>query len=293
MRHAVSQCSPGHFCAIFYELGTIGPTLGITSGKELVSSVTSHWTCKGASAMGPTQQRISVLFASNLAMTRELYLKAFNRPCGIRMVASAATGDEIIEALEAKSVDIALISAGLEDGPVSGILVLQKIRESFPHVKAVILLDQSEAHLVTIAFRAGAKGIFFPEQEGFAKLCRCVKKVHDGQVWVSSAHLHQVLEAFVSRGPGRILSSSGVQLLTKREEDIVRLVEDGLTNRQIAQELNLSEHTVRNNLFRIFDKLGVSTRVELALYSVNRANCVPFNSTHSAIESYRESRARR
>jgi DNA-binding NarL/FixJ family response regulator len=117
--------------------------------------------------------------------------------------------------------------------------------------------------------------------------------VHDGQVWVSSAHLHQVLEAFVSRGPGRILSSSGVQLLTKREEDIVRLVEDGLTNRQIAQELNLSEHTVRNNLFRIFDKLGVSTRVELALYSVNRANCVPFNSTHSAIESYRESRARR
>jgi len=58
--------------------------------------------------MGPTQQRISVLFASNLAMTRELYLKAFNRPCGIRMVASAATGDEIIEALEAKSVDIAL-----------------------------------------------------------------------------------------------------------------------------------------------------------------------------------------
>jgi DNA-binding NarL/FixJ family response regulator len=243
--------------------------------------------------MSSTQQGISVLFASNLAMTRQLYLKAFNRPCGIHIVASAATGDEILEALETKSVDIALISAELEDGPFSGILILEKIRETYPHVRSVILLDQSEPHLVTIAFRAGAKGVFFPEQEGFAMLCRCVKKVHEGQVWASSAHLQQVLEAFVSRGPGRILSSSGVQLLTKREEDIVGLVEAGLTNKQIAQELNLSEHTVRNNLFRIFDKLGVSTRVELALYSVNHARCVPLNSTNSAIQNYHEGRTRR
>lgn len=60
-------------------------------------------------------------------------------------------------------------------------------------------------------------------------------------------------------------------MLTKREEEIVLLVEEGFTNRDIAHHLRLSEHTVRNNLIRIFDKLGVSTRVELALYAVNHA----------------------
>ena len=64
-------------------------------------------------------------------------------------------------------------------------------------------------------------------------------------------------------------------LLTRREEEIVHLVEDGLTNRQIAVKLGLSEHTVRNNLFRIFEKLGVSTRVELALYTMRHSRLAP------------------
>jgi len=205
-------------------------------------------------------------------MMRELYLKAFNRPIGISVVGCASSSDEIIRTLSAKSVDVALISAALDDGPFSGITALQRIRASCPEVKPVILLEESEIQLVTAAFRAGAKGIFFPEKEEFAMLCRCVRKVHDGQIWASSAHLHELLDAFARQIPKRIVNFSGVRLLTKREEDIVRLVEEGLTNRQIAQTLTLSEHTVRNNLFRIFDKLGVSTRVELALYSVNHIN---------------------
>jgi DNA-binding CsgD family transcriptional regulator len=72
-----------------------------------------------------------------------------------------------------------------------------------------------------------------------------------------------------------VVSNTGEALLTGREEEVVHLVEDGLTNRQIAVKLGLSEHTVRNNLFRIFDKLGVSTRVELALYTIRHSRLAP------------------
>jgi DNA-binding NarL/FixJ family response regulator len=96
-----------------------------------------------------------------------------------------------------------------------------------------------------------------------------VQRVHAGQVWANSAQLTQVLDNFASQPVMRLVDPDGLRLLTKREEDVVQLIQQGLTNREIARELRLSEHTVRNNLFRIFDKLGVSTRVELALYAIN------------------------
>jgi len=245
-------------------------------GSELLAEVL---------CMDSDQRMISVMFASSRAMVRELYVQAFKGSLDIRVIGCASSGVEIPSALNANPIDIALITAGLLDGPYSGILAVQSLRASHPHVKPVILLEQAEVQLVTVAFRAGAKGVFFPEQDGFEMLCRCVRKVQDGQVWASSTHLHELLEVVARPVAGRIVSSSGVRLLTNREEDILRLVEDGLTNRQIAQELNLSEHTVRNNLFRIFDKLGVSTRVELALYSVNRANSLSFPATRNIVDT--------
>jgi DNA-binding CsgD family transcriptional regulator len=67
----------------------------------------------------------------------------------------------------------------------------------------------------------------------------------------------------------RVVNADGLRLLTRREEDVVRLLAEGLQNRDIAKELKLSEHTVKNYLFHIFDKLGVSSRVELVLYAVS------------------------
>lgn len=77
-----------------------------------------------------------------------------------------------------------------------------------------------------------------------------------------------------SRGAGgappRLVSSKGSTLLTKREEDVVNLVVDGCPNREVAEKLDLTEHTVSNYLFRIYDKLGISSRAELILYSLGR-----------------------
>jgi DNA-binding NarL/FixJ family response regulator len=227
--------------------------------------------------LGLRRQDISILLAIGPTLAAELSVQALNRQPSFRVVARASTVDEAVSAAQTLKIDVALISSSLKDGPRSGLVALQKIHQFSPSIKSVVLFENSETQLVTTGFRAGARGAFFPALDGFKKLCKCLKQVDAGQVWATSAQLCELLESFSRQAPGRVVNADGVQLLTKREEEIVRLGEGGLTNRQIAQELQLSEHTVRNNLFRIFDKLGVSTRVELALYTFNNARVVAFD----------------
>ena len=172
-------------------------------------------------------------------------------------------------------LDVALIGATLADGPLSGLGALRQIREHFPEVKSVVLVDNPENNLIVDAFRAGARGVFCPSQSAFKLLCRCVTQVNAGQIWANSNELAEVMEAFSQFAPMRVVNADGLRLLTKREEDVVRLLAEGLQNREIARNLNLSEHTVKNYLFHIFDKLGVSSRVELILYAVSSSKRIP------------------
>lgn len=218
----------------------------------------------------PGKQRdISVLIATPHSMARELLIGALNRQGHFRVVDSATTSQEVLEAAKSADLDVALVSATLADGPLSGFGALRQIRECSPEVKSVILLESREHNLVVDAFRAGARGIFCLSQSNFKALCRCVNQVHAGQIWASSSELSEVMEAFSQLAPMRVVNADGMRLLTKREEDVVRLLTEGMQNRDIARELNLSEHTVKNYLFHIFDKLGVSSRVELVLYAVS------------------------
>ena len=212
---------------------------------------------------------ISVLIASKTAMEGELFARALNRQSRFHVVTSVTTVQEMLEGMQLVDIDVALISATLEDGPLSGFTALRHLRECAPNVKAILLLDRPELNLVSDAFRAGAKGIFCPSQSDFKMLCRCVDQVQAGQIWAKSSELAYVIEAFTKLAPLRVINASGERLLTKREEHVVRLLGEGLQNREIAQELNLSEHTIKNHLFHIYDKLGVSSRVELILYAVS------------------------
>ncbi|MGO9939932.1 MAG: response regulator transcription factor [Terracidiphilus sp.] len=112
-------------------------------------------------------------------------------------------------------------------------------------------------------FRAGAKGLFDRAVYDPVLLCRCIQRVAEGQIWAKSEELGFVLEAFASAP--RIQVSKGVQSLTPREREVARLVSDGLSNSEVAQRLGLSTHTVKNYLFNVFDKIGVSNRAELIL----------------------------
>jgi DNA-binding NarL/FixJ family response regulator len=113
-------------------------------------------------------------------------------------------------------------------------------------------------------------------------LYKCIARVAEGQVWASSPQLDFLLEALVEPLSIENGSESSSRPLSKREEEIARLVAEGCSNRQISEKLKLSEHTIKNYLFRVFEKLGVSTRVELTLYALNRGR-MPRSSTRQAI----------
>lgn len=183
-------------------------------------------------------------------------------------------------------VDVALISAHLRDGLFGGFNLAKDIRCSHPSVRIIALLDSIERSAIVEAFRSGATGILSRE-EPFDIVCKCIHAVYQGQVWASSKALQFALNALAQTDtdydcPVAPKSAKGRALLTKREESVVQLVSEGCTNRDISKQLNLSENTVRNYLFRIFNKVGTSNRLELALYVLNRrTGVVPLTETQS------------
>ena len=123
-------------------------------------------------------------------------------------------------------------------------------------------MDSSNDEMVLSAFRSGARGIF-GKNEPVEVLRQCIRCVHQGQIWANSRELSLAVEALASAPTVRSVDARGLSLLSKREIQVVHCLAEGLSNREIAQRLQLSQHTVKNHLFRIFDKLGVSSRIEL------------------------------
>ena len=161
--------------------------------------------------------------------------------------------------------DVAVISSNLEDGPFAGFTLLKSLLKTNRSTRCVMLLDQGDRDLIVEAFRCGAVGVY-ERNQSCEMLCKCVYSVSRGQVWANSQQLKYVMEALTSGMAGRLTDVRGQLLLTRREDEICSLVTEGLKNREIAKQLNLSEHTVKNHLFRIFDRLGISSRTELILY---------------------------
>jgi len=187
----------------------------------------------------------------------------------VTVIGSAIRESEAVALLRDKQPDVAVISAQLQDGALEGYRVLRGLRSACPRTRGVMLLNSRERELIVDAFRCGARGIVFRD-EPVETLRKCIHAVHHGQVWANSETMRHVVEALGQTMPVHLRDARGIELLSKREADVVRLVAEGLNNKDISLQLALSEHTIRNYLFHIFDKLGVSTRVELALYWLQR-----------------------
>jgi len=220
--------------------------------------------------MATKSRTIRVVIADSNLMACRLLSEALNKEPGIMVVASAADSDLLQRTLHETQPDIALISAGLPGGPLRcrpGTASCPAQRYSRPWV---VLLDESEPEIVVAAFRAGARGVYSRTQPDIHVLAKCIRRVVEGQVWVDSKQMLYLLDALTGKAGEKTNAAGQPPKLTRREESVVRLVVQGLVNREIAGQLHLSEHTIKNYLFRIFDKLGVSNRVELALYAVAR-----------------------
>jgi len=213
---------------------------------------------------------VKVFIADGSRMSCQLIAAALRRGrYRTKVVGYATDAVGIREGLDKNEADVAVIGARLEDEALAGFDVTRQIRASRTKPHIIMLLDSSKPMMVVEAFRAGAHGIFSRDQSS-ELLCKCIHAVHQGQVWASSKELRFVIEALAPAVPAKPICLRGSGLLTKREEGVVHLVAEGLTNRDISHQLNLSEHTVRNYLFRIFNKVGTSNRLELALYAIDR-----------------------
>jgi len=217
-------------------------------------------------SLGKPKELIHVLVITADNMTSELLKSAFtHRRKDFAVETLTGSSQKIIGGLGACKIDVAVISEELLDGPLAGVKVLQEL-QSLHSTPAIMLLQSSKPECVVNAFRGGARGIFY-RTHSLKALSKCIQTVHRGQIWASNEDIEHILTALINTKPLQFNNADGMPLLTRREEEVVRLVADGLKNREIAQSLKVKEHSIRNYLYRIFEKLGVSTRVELILYA--------------------------
>jgi DNA-binding NarL/FixJ family response regulator len=216
-------------------------------------------------SLPPASPPIRVLAADKTRMNTQLLADYLRRQNQFVVIEADSTADAILTIMGSEKADVVLLSPILEDNPVLGLRVARQLRALHPDTHIIMLLDASERSSVVEAFRAGARGVFC-RTEPLQALTKCILCAHSGQVWANSRELAYLLEgvseAIAMRPPDDTVLSS----LSKREQDVVLCVADGLSNREIAHRLHLTEHTVKNYLFRVFDKLGVSSRVEVVLY---------------------------
>jgi len=226
-----------------------------------------------SSTMGPIRP-IRVLLANSSPLQVHLLRAALKRRPELECRTCLMQSNEILEEMKGGQVDVVLVSPGARCDDDRILSIIRRIRLSRPDIPIVLLYEDGSDNLLMNAVRAGARGLFSFSEAPFRALCKCIERVYEGQVWLSNDQVRSLLDMLAQSPPLRVVNASGADLLTPREEQVVALVAEGLSNREVARELQLSEHTIKKYLFRIFDKLGISTRVELVLYAVSNGKTV-------------------
>jgi DNA-binding NarL/FixJ family response regulator len=212
-------------------------------------------------------QLIRVLIVDNTRMGSQLLARALAQASQFEVVGTASSSQEA-RALTNRDPHVALVGATLADGPGEGFKLSTHIHASQPRTQVVMLLDRSEPETVVEAFRSGAAGVVCRD-DPVEILCQCICRVNEGKTWATHEELKFVLDAIVASAPSH--PARKLHMLTQREQNVVRFAGEGLSNSEIARELRLSKHTVKNCMAIIFQKLEVSSRTEMVLAVLGQA----------------------
>jgi DNA-binding NarL/FixJ family response regulator len=216
-------------------------------------------------------EAVKVLVADSGPIQSQLLTRALKSRRDFDVSAVALETSALYNFMQSNHADVVLIAGN----HIPDFSLLRWLRVSYPKSAPVLLAECDDRDMVVNALRAGAKGIFLFSQTSFPMLCKCIQCVARGEVWINHQQMNYALDALSEVPTLRVVNSSGRSLLTPREEQVVALVADGLTNRAVATELGLSEHTIKKYLLRIFDKVGISSRVELVLYAMSHGEHRP------------------
>ena len=211
-------------------------------------------------------KQIRILLADDhTVMRRGLRLLLESRP-EFAVVAEAADGREAVEQAEATQPDVAVLDIGMPN--LGGIEAAQRITNAWPQIAIVILSMHSDEGYVLRALKAGAKGYLLKDSaEG--DLIKAITTVHQGKTFFSREIGDMLVEDYIREVRTRGIEDS-YELLTSREREILQLVAEGKSNKEIAASLNLSAHTVETHRRNLQDKLNLHSLAELLLYAVRK-----------------------
>jgi two-component system, NarL family, nitrate/nitrite response regulator NarL len=214
--------------------------------------------------MPKKQSTIRILVADDHAIFREGLRKLVGGSGDVQIVGEASNGNECIKMIVELKPDILLLDLLMPEK--DGLGVLGEINFESVSTRVIVLTAAEDDRDVIRAMRLGARGVVL-KQSASDLLLKSIRKVHEGEVWLDNRITADVIEAF--KRSAEAGQRHEKPLLSDREMEIVQLVAQGFGNREIGEKLFISEQTVKNHVHNIFDKLGLSARLELALYAIH------------------------
>lgn len=208
----------------------------------------------------------SILLADHHAMFRDGLHMLLEGRAGFRVVGQAGDGEEAVRLVQELKPDVLLLELAMPR--LGGLDVLRELAHSSAPVRRIILTAALEPTDLVRAVQFGAQGMVL-KRSASQVLFDCINAVMAGRYWVESENVSDLMQAL-----RKLLTTPAAKSrarafgLTARELEIIRAVVGGYANKEIAQRFSISEHTVKNHLTNIFDKLGVSNRLELALLGI-------------------------
>lgn len=215
----------------------------------------------GQAQEGTDGQFVRIILADTQAIFRAGLRKVFAVEDDIRVVGQAETLQQAISAAQKFSADILIFEAALAPNPAEAVA---DILRQAPKLRIVVVTNEPKEELTLELFRRGALGIVSREVEPEV-LVDCLRQVAKGEPWLDKQSTNWVLNSYRTQTSRPMTSRTKVQL-TPKESLIVSCVTQGMKNKEIASRVGTTEQVVKNYLRKVYDKLGVADRLELALY---------------------------
>jgi len=210
-------------------------------------------------------EKKTILIVDDHPFFREGLKSLLARHSEFELVGEAGSGDDGLRKAKRLRPDLVVMDISLPDG--SGIEVTRNIRELLPETRVVVLSMHSRIDYITKAFQAGATG-YIVKESATEKLLECLEAVSKGEHFMDSSLHYKVVENVMkSRKQEAKLTDAGYNALTRREQEVMRLLADGLSTKKLSEKLFISPKTVENHRANIMSKLDFHSTVELVRYA--------------------------
>jgi two-component system, NarL family, nitrate/nitrite response regulator NarL len=209
---------------------------------------------------------IRVVIADDHPIFRDGLRRLLNAEPGFEVVGEAGDGREAVAKAVSLRPDVLLLDLAMPNG--NGLQALQDLVDLRLPVKPVLLTAAIDSADTVKALRLGARGVILKES-ATQLLFKCLQSVMNGDYWVGHERVQDIVAQLRRNEDESARGLTPASRLTRRELQIVAAVVEGSSNKDVGQQFGLSQQTVKNHLSHIFDKLGVSNRLELALYAVH------------------------